>query len=247
LHLYGAVDGFGHVSVRHPSDPKIYIMCGYMPPALVESEADLIEYYVDGSGTVDPDAAKGYSERYIHGEIFKKYPGVNCVVHSHAESVIPYDSSSIPLEPMYHMAGFMGGPVPVWNIVPAYEEGHQQDMLVNNEHLGASLASAFSPSGSSEAEHTVVLMERHGYSTWGKDIPTACYRAVYTLVNAAIQTRAITIQNAAGKVGEKHVKGLSPRHCRDCQKMTEATQDKSWRLWSREVERNPLYTNKIEL
>lgn len=49
LHMYGAVDGFGHVSVRHPENPKIYLMCGYIPPALVESVDDLIEYWVDGS------------------------------------------------------------------------------------------------------------------------------------------------------------------------------------------------------
>lgn len=103
-------------------------MCGYMPPALVESADDLIEYWVDGSDPVDPNAENGYSERFIHGELFKRYPGAQSVVHSHAESVIPYVSSTVPLLPMYHMSGFLGEKVPVLDIAPLYEESHKHDM-----------------------------------------------------------------------------------------------------------------------
>jgi len=108
LHYHQVVDGFGHVSVRHPGRPNVYVMCGYMPPALVESADDLIEYYVDGSDPVDPDAKKGYSERFIHGEMFKRYPDIQCVVHSHAEVVAPYTISSVPLVSLLHMSGFLG-------------------------------------------------------------------------------------------------------------------------------------------
>jgi hypothetical protein len=36
------------------------------------------------------------------------YPSVNCVVHSHAEAVLPYVTSGVPLVPLFHMAGFLG-------------------------------------------------------------------------------------------------------------------------------------------
>ena len=249
LHFHGAVDGFGHISVRHPERPDVYIMCGYMPPALVENADDLIEYYVDGSAPVDPNAKKGYSERFIHGEVFKRYPDVQCVVHSHAEAVLPYVTSTVPLLPMYHMGGFLGTEVPVWDIAPLYEDSYQQDMLVNNERLGASLAAKFSSSSTGTApEKNVVLMKRHGYTTHGKDIATAVYRTVYTLINAGVQTNATLVQAAsseAGLVDTATVSGLSERHAKDCQTMTEATQDKSWRLWVREVEASPLYRNKV--
>lgn len=81
-----------------------------MAPAVVSSPADLIEYYVEDSATVDPEAKKGYSERFIHGELFKRFPEVNCVVHSHAEAVLPYVTSGVPLLPVFHMAGFLGKP-----------------------------------------------------------------------------------------------------------------------------------------
>ena len=83
-------------------------MCGYMAPGVVSSSDDLIEYYVADGSTVDPNAKKGYSERFIHGEMFKKFLSVNCVIHSHAEAVLPYVTSGIPLLPVFHMAGFLG-------------------------------------------------------------------------------------------------------------------------------------------
>lgn len=45
--------------MRHPQKRDVYIMSGYMAPALVKSSDDLIEYYVEDSSTVDPNAKKG--------------------------------------------------------------------------------------------------------------------------------------------------------------------------------------------
>jgi hypothetical protein len=36
------------------------------------------------------------------------YPSVNCVVHSHADEVLPYVTTKVPLQPVFHMAGFLG-------------------------------------------------------------------------------------------------------------------------------------------
>lgn len=53
------------------------MMSGSVAPALVESSDDLIEYHVSDSSPVNPNAKKGYIERHIHGEIFKRYADVN--------------------------------------------------------------------------------------------------------------------------------------------------------------------------
>lgn len=87
-------------------------MCGYMAPALVASPSDLIHYHVSDSSTVDPNAKKGYSERFIHGEVYNSFPSVNCVIHSHAEDVLPYVVSGVPMRAVYHMAGFLGMLIP---------------------------------------------------------------------------------------------------------------------------------------
>jgi ribulose-5-phosphate 4-epimerase/fuculose-1-phosphate aldolase len=51
---------------------------------------------------------KGYSKRFIYGEMFNKFPAANGVVHSHGEAVLPYVTSGAPLTPVFHMAGFLG-------------------------------------------------------------------------------------------------------------------------------------------
>ncbi|ORY56347.1 class II aldolase and Adducin N-terminal domain-containing protein [Pseudomassariella vexata] len=257
LHHHGVVDAYGHISVRHPQDASIYIMCGYMAPGVVSRPEDLIEYRVEDSFPVDPEAKKGYSERFIHGEMFRMYESVNCVVHSHAQDVLPYATSEVPLMPVFHMAGFLGKKVPVFDIATLYQPGEAQDLLVRNACLGTELASKFTSPGVVlpdsadkivKTDHTVVLMRRHGYTTHGPDIETAVYRAIYTKANASVQTNSLLIQQAWSQGSS--LGGLTPvlqplteEMCDGCDRMNTGTQDKPWRLWVAEVENLPLYVN----
>ena len=43
----GVVDAFGHVSVRHPTNPEFYIMACSRSPGIVTAD-DLMEYSLDG-------------------------------------------------------------------------------------------------------------------------------------------------------------------------------------------------------
>jgi len=148
LHQHGLVDAFGHVSLRHPMAPDQYLIAAYDPgaPALVKSQEDFISYRVKDSTPVDAEAPQGYSERYIHGEIFRRFPEINCVVHSHSETVIPFTLASVPVRPVFHMAGFLGASskgVPVFNAQDAYADlvGKVEltpDMLIKNQPLGKS-------------------------------------------------------------------------------------------------------------
>ncbi|EXJ60578.1 hypothetical protein A1O7_04731 [Cladophialophora yegresii CBS 114405] len=248
LHHHGVVDAYGHVSIRHPLDPTMYIMCGYMAPAMVSSPTDLIHYHVSDSSPIDPHAPKGYSERFIHGELFKRFGSVNCVIHSHAEEVLPYVvSMGVPLKAVYHMSGFLGSKgVKVFDIAPLYRQGEQQDMLVNNSRFGAALAEKF---GAEQPEETVVLMRRHGFTVVGRDIVTAVYRGIYTRINAEAQTKAMSIARSGMGDGEEAqgegFQALTPEQAVGCSAMNEAFHDKPWRLWVREVERLPLYENQL--
>lgn len=108
LHYNKVVDAYGHISFRDPSDASIFIMSGDKAPALVASPADLIQYWVKDSSPVDPKAKKGYQERFIHSEIYKRFSEINSVVHSHSETVLPYTMSGVPMKPAFHIAGFLG-------------------------------------------------------------------------------------------------------------------------------------------
>jgi hypothetical protein len=63
------LDAFGHVSVRHPGDPQHYFIPRHRAPELAEI-SDLVELTLD-SEPVRPTDVRLYSERVIHGEIYK--------------------------------------------------------------------------------------------------------------------------------------------------------------------------------
>ena len=88
LAAQGVVDGFGHVSMRHPADPQRYVMARALAPARV-LPTDLIEYDLD-STAVNAQGRKSFLERFIHGEVYKARPDVMAVVHSHSPSVVPF-------------------------------------------------------------------------------------------------------------------------------------------------------------
>lgn len=83
-------------------------MSKYLAPGTVSSVDDLVAYRIGDASPVDPNAPKGYSERFIHSECLKAYPEMHAVVHSHAEECLPYGVTGVKLKPIYHMAGFLG-------------------------------------------------------------------------------------------------------------------------------------------
>ncbi|EOA91554.1 uncharacterized protein SETTUDRAFT_86515 [Exserohilum turcica Et28A] len=245
LHHHGLVDAFGHISVRHPLNKDQYIIAAYDPgaPALVKNVSDFNSYWVRDSSPVDKDAPQGYSERFIHGEILRKFPKANCVVHSHSEDVIPFTIGHGPKQPrpvraVFHMAGFLGHDgASVFDMETLYGTARapaERDLLIKNATLGEALASHLN------AESPVVLQHKHGFTTFGASIEEAVYRAIYTQKNCVLLQRAIAI---AG--GNAHaVQYLSPDEINDCAVMNKKTLDKSFRLWLREVQVNPLYQNE---
>jgi ribulose-5-phosphate 4-epimerase/fuculose-1-phosphate aldolase len=222
-------------------------MSGDRAPALVSSHSDLIKYHVSDSNPVDPQSKKGYQERFIHSEIYKRFPEINSIIHSHSEAVLPYTMNGVAMKPIFHIAGFLGTHVPIYDIAPMYSEDDQQDMLVNSCRFGDNLASKFSSSGAGDLDHTVVLMANHGFTTVGTSIKQAVYRAIYTQVNATVQTNAITLRNAALGAGvgvEGELRYLNAEQVKGSLKMNDASQDRPWKLWIEEVEACGLYKNE---
>ncbi len=93
------VDAYGHISVRHPDNPKRFFMSRSRAPELVERH-DLIEF--DQQGEPVNDKRQPYIERYIHAAIFEARPDVMAVVHAHAEDTLPFGLIGKPLEPVIH-------------------------------------------------------------------------------------------------------------------------------------------------
>src|SRR5262249_55905336 len=55
-----------------------------------------------------------FLERFIHCEIYKARP--ESVIHTHSPGVVPFAAGTVPLRPIYHVAGFLAAGVPVFEI-----------------------------------------------------------------------------------------------------------------------------------
>jgi HCOMODA/2-hydroxy-3-carboxy-muconic semialdehyde decarboxylase len=178
----GVVDGYGHVSIRDPTDPNKFLMARSMAPETVTA-ADVLVHDLDGN-TPAPASVKLYIERFIHAEIYRSRPDVNAIVHCHAPSLIPYGVTGVALRPLYHMSAFLGAGVPVFDIHKA--TGAATDMLVRTPELGRALAKTL-------GSHPAALMRGHGAVVVGHDVQQVVFRSVYTELNAQLQSQALAL------------------------------------------------------
>ena len=181
----GILDAFGHISLRHPENPQRYFLSRSRAPGLVEPD-DILEYDLD-SNPIVPPVTRPYSERVIHGEIFKARPDVNAVCHHHAPSIMPFAISGVPLVPVFHLGAAMGPAAPFWD---SRDEFGDTNLLVVKPEEGASLARSL-------GSHSVVLMRRHGATVVAGALRELVFRTLYSAKNAEHQLAAHLLGNVS--------------------------------------------------
>jgi HCOMODA/2-hydroxy-3-carboxy-muconic semialdehyde decarboxylase len=172
------VDAYGHISVRHPDNPKRFFMSRSLAPEFVERH-DLIE--LDEEGEPINDKRQPYLERFIHAAIFAARPDVMSVVHAHAEDTLPFGLVAKPLEPVIHSGSFIGGKVPVWDIRKKFGD---TNLLVTNMAQGRDLAKCL-------AKGNVALMRGHGFASAAHSIIEVVRLSIYLPRNARVQMNAM--------------------------------------------------------
>lgn len=214
LYDQGVVDGLGHVSARHPSEPGVFLLSCNRAPALVR-RPDIVCYDLDGNA-VSETTERPYLERFIHGEIYRARPDVMAVVHSHSPSVIPFGATRQQLRPIFHMSGFLGEGSALFDIRDRHGD---TDMLIRDPELGRSLAESL-------GRHSCVLMRGHGSTTVGISVEQVVFRAIYAEVNAKLQLQAH---------GLGEVTFLTEREAQLGSDVNDGQIPRSWDLWKRRV------------
>jgi ribulose-5-phosphate 4-epimerase/fuculose-1-phosphate aldolase len=217
LYQQGVVDGFGHISVRQDKDPAHFLLARSMAPGLVTA-ADIMAFDLEGNA-VDPQGRAVYLERFIHSEIYKAHPEIKAVVHTHSPSVIPFGVTKVPLRSIYHMGGFLGTGVPVFDIRES--GGNATDMLISNRKLGEALAQKL---GSA----TVMLMRGHGDVVVGTSVPQVVFRAIYTEIDAKLEAEALVL-------GSGDVTFLNDQEAAAAAVTGDTIMRRAWDLWKRQA------------
>ena len=219
---HNILDGWGHVSVRHNRDPNRFLMSRGLSAELVTAK-DILEFDLDS----EPVDTRGlpmsalFTERYIHGEIYKMRPDVVAIVHTHAPALIPFGVTKVPLQPMYHRSAFISFGIPVFEI---RERGGITDMLIRNAALGHNLAEAL-------GDHPAALMRGHGAVVTGPSLPRVVGRTIFLALNASLQAQAMSMGGP--------ITYMDPKEARKIEEREGHGLARTWEGWKQKVMPKP--------
>lgn len=183
------IDAYGHVSLRSTQNPNRYWMARALAPELVTLD-DILEFDLDSNVIGNPGISV-YKERFIHGEIYKRRPGVNAVVHNHSPSVIPFGvTPDQPLRGMFNTGAFVAQGIPIFEIRDFQGSG---DLMVRNPALGRALAETI-------GDKPAALMRGHGAVVVADSLPVVVARSIYLEMSAKLQAQAMMIAGPGGRI-----------------------------------------------
>ncbi len=161
----------GHVSVRIPNQANILMKPHGFGLEEIRPQ-HLIVCNLEGE-KIEGEYER-HSEIFIHTEIFKARPDVNCVVHSHPLYATAFGSLRQPLRPISHEGSIFAEGLPLFDYTTA---------LIRSAELGRKVAITL---GSCRG----TLMKNHGVTVVGSSIEEATLYAVFLEKAARIQLLA---------------------------------------------------------
>ena len=207
----GVLDTFGHISVRHPSEPGRFLIPYSAAPNCV-GEQDIAELDLS-SDPVEPTERRLYSERFIHGSIYTARADIGAVIHHHPKALMPYCATGSAPLPVCQAGAAMGKTVAFWD---SRDEFGDTNLLISNREMGDSLAQAL-------GSDWIVLMRRHGVAVAGRSLREAVYRAISTCQNAEYAAAAES-QGAVEPLSAGELDAIAPN--------VPAQSERSWQFWA---------------
>jgi ribulose-5-phosphate 4-epimerase/fuculose-1-phosphate aldolase len=214
----GVLDAFGHISVRHPTDPNRFLISRHRAPELV-APGDILAYTLDTEpAQPTPAGWRHYGERVIHGCIYQARPDVMSVCHHHAPAMMPYAIARAAVVPVYHLGASMGLRVPFWD---SRDDFGSTALVLTKPEEGHSLAKAL-------GKGWTVLMGRHGATVAGTSIRQTVFRSIFSCKNAELQTQARLLG---------HVEALDAQEVElaAAYNLRPGPQERAWDYWAKRV------------
>jgi L-fuculose-phosphate aldolase len=159
----------GHISFRLPDDPNLFFMKAH---SIGLDEITLQNILtIDLEGNVVAGTARRHSEVYIHSEIFKARPDVNCVIHTHPTYSIALSATGRTLK-CYSQPGAL-----FYDALGIYTDTIN---LIRSHAMGADVARAL-------GQGRAVLLKNHGVVVTGATIAEAVIGTIMLENGAMVQ------------------------------------------------------------
>src|ERR1700752_4984518 len=85
----------GHISFRLPDEPNLFFMKAHSIGLDEITMQNILT--IDLEGNVVAGTARRHSEVFIHSEILKARPDLNCVIHTHSPYAVALSSTGRPM------------------------------------------------------------------------------------------------------------------------------------------------------
>jgi L-ribulose-5-phosphate 4-epimerase len=162
----------GHISFRLPDDPGLFFM---KPHSIGLDEITMQNILtIDLEGNVVAGTARRHSEVYIHSEILKVRPDVNCVIHTHPTYSIALSATGRPMK-CYSQPGAL-----FYEALGTYSDTIN---LIRSHAMGAGVAQAL-------GQGRGVLLKNHGPVVTGASIEEAVIGTLMLENGAMVQLLA---------------------------------------------------------
>ena len=168
----------GHISFRLPDNPGLFFMKAHSIGLDEITTANILT--IDLDGRVVAGAARRHSEVFIHSEILKVRPDVNCVIHTHPTYSIALSATGRALK-CYSQPGAL-----FYEALGVYDD---TIYLIRDAAMGAGVARAL-------GQGRAVLLKNHGVAVTGATIAEAVIGTIMLENGAQVQLAA----EAAGEV-----------------------------------------------
>jgi L-fuculose-phosphate aldolase len=159
----------GHISLRLPDNPNLFFMKAHSIGLDEITMQNILT--IDLEGNVVAGAARRHSEVYIHSEIFKARPDVNCVIHTHPPYSIALSATGRTLK-CFSQPGAL-----FYEALGTYSDTIN---LIRSSTMGARVARAL---GNGRA----VLLKNHGVVVTGATIAEAVIGTIMLENGAMVQ------------------------------------------------------------
>jgi L-fuculose-phosphate aldolase len=189
---------WGHVTVRYPDRPDRVLMKPHMMGLNDITPDDVITVDIDGNKVEGKGTRHG--EVFIHTEVMRARPDVQCVVHTHPPDCVVFGSLGKKMQPIGHHGALFCEALPVFD---------KTSNLITTSPLGRAVAKQL-------GKHHVLLLRNHGIVATGDCVETAVMRAL--MLDSACKQMLMAEAAGGAKLVSKRVdwmdkqKNMIPHH-----------------------------------